>query len=51
MKKEKLPSTGGYVVVVEAKLWRNPQARRQVLSQTLDYVKRLVQKDYEWLEA
>jgi hypothetical protein len=41
-------STEGYPVIVETKLWRNPQARREVLSQTLDYVKELVQKDYEW---
>ncbi|HEY3242784.1 MAG TPA: hypothetical protein VGM03_05475 [Phycisphaerae bacterium] len=25
-------TTGGYVVVVETKLWRNPEARREVLS-------------------
>jgi hypothetical protein len=43
-------STGGYPVIVETKLWRNPQARREVLSQVLDYVKELVEKDYEWLE-
>ena len=42
-------STTGYPVIVETKLWRNPQARREVLSQTLDYVKDIVQKDYEWL--
>jgi hypothetical protein len=41
-------STEGYPVIVETKLWRNPQARREVLSQTLDYVKELVQRDYEW---
>lgn len=41
-------STEGYPVVVETKLWRNPQARREVLSQTLDYVKEIVQKDFEW---
>jgi hypothetical protein len=42
-------STGGYPVIVETKLWRNPQARREVLSQVLDYVKELVEKDFEWL--
>jgi hypothetical protein len=42
-------STGGYPVIVETKLWRNPQARREVLSQVLDYVKEIVEKDYEWL--
>ncbi|MDA1166016.1 MAG: hypothetical protein O3B13_23200 [Planctomycetota bacterium] len=43
-------STQGYPVVVETKLWRNPQARREVLSQTLDYVKDIAQKDFEWFE-
>ena len=42
-------STGGYPVLVETKLWRNPQARREVLSQTLDYVKDLARLDFEWL--
>lgn len=44
-------STAGYVVVVETKLWRNPQSRREVLSQILDYVKDIVSCDYEWLES
>lgn len=43
-------STSGYPVIVETKLWRNPQARREVLSQILDYVKDVVRKDYEWFE-
>uniref|UniRef100_A0A832A467 Uncharacterized protein n=1 Tax=Desulfacinum infernum TaxID=35837 RepID=A0A832A467_9BACT len=43
-------STSGYPVIVETKLWRNPQARREVLSQTLDYIKDVVRKDYEWFE-
>jgi len=43
-------STAGYPVIVETKLWRNPQARREVLSQTLDYVKDVVRKDFEWFE-
>lgn len=43
-------STGGYVVVAEAKLWRNPQARREVVSQILDYVKDVVTRDFDWLE-
>ena len=41
-------STEGCPVLVETKLFRNPEARREVLSQTLDYVKDLVAKDYEW---
>ncbi len=43
-------STAGYPVLVETKLWRNPEARREALSQTLDYIKDLVQKDFGWLE-
>lgn len=44
-------STGGYPVIVETKLWRNPQARREVLSQALDYTKEMVHKDFEWFES
>ena len=44
-------STAGYPVLVETKLWRNPQARREVLSQTLDYIKDLARLDFEWFEA
>jgi hypothetical protein len=43
-------STGGYPVIVETKLWRNPQARREVLSQVLDYTKEIATKDYDWLD-
>lgn len=41
-------TTGGYPVVIETKLWRNPQARREVLAQTIDYVKEIAKLDYEW---
>lgn len=44
-------STMGYLVVVETKLWRNPQSRREVLSQILDYVKDIVTRDFEWLAS
>ena len=44
-------SAASYPVLVETKLWRNPQARREVLSQTLDYVKDLVRTDFEWFAA
>lgn len=44
-------SAAGYPVLVETKLWRNPQARREVLSQTLDYVKDIARMDFEWFEA
>lgn len=43
-------SSGGYPVLVETKLWRNPQARREVLSQTLDYIKDLSAKDFDWIQ-
>jgi hypothetical protein len=43
-------STGGYVVCVETKLWRNPEARREVLAQALEYSGELTRKDYDWLE-
>jgi hypothetical protein len=43
-------TAGGYPVVVETKLWRNPQARRSVLAQTIEYVKSIARKDYEWFE-
>ena len=41
-------STGGYPVIVETKLWRNPQARREVLAQTIEYVKEIVRYDFDW---
>jgi hypothetical protein len=31
----------GLPVIVECKLWRNPEARREVVSQILDYAKEL----------
>ncbi len=37
----------GRLCLVETKLWRNPEAHRSVLSQTLDYVKDLVRMDFE----
>lgn len=37
----------GQVVLVETKLWRNPQARREVVGQILDYAKQLTTWTYE----
>jgi hypothetical protein len=37
----------GRLVVVETKLWRNPEARRKVVAQVLDYAKELAQWEYE----
>ena len=34
-------SPDGYLTVVETKLWRNPEARREVVGQILDYAKEL----------
>jgi hypothetical protein len=41
----------GDVVLVEVKLWRNPQARREVVAQALDYVAALAAMSFEALEA
>lgn len=37
----------GQVVLVETKLWRNPQARREVVGQILDYARQLTTWTYE----
>lgn len=44
-------SPKGYVVVVETKLWRNPEARREVVGQILDYAKEIRGWDYEKLDT
>lgn len=41
---------GGDLVLVEAKLWKNPQARREVVAQALDYVAALTGMTYEAFE-
>lgn len=41
----------GRPVIVEAKLWRNPEARRKVVGQILDYAKELSHWNYESLDA
>ncbi len=40
----------GHLVIVECKLWRNPQARREVVGQILDYARALAQFSYEDLQ-
>ena len=40
----------GDLVLVEVKLWRNPQARREVVAQALDYVAALMAMSYEAFE-
>ncbi|MGD0461688.1 MAG: hypothetical protein ABSB74_04285 [Tepidisphaeraceae bacterium] len=43
-------SPRGKLAIVETKLWRNPQATREVVAQILDYAGRLSKYDYEDLE-
>jgi hypothetical protein len=40
----------GRLIVVECKLWRNPQARREVVGQILDYARELSRWGYEDLQ-
>ncbi len=40
-------SSKGYLVIVETKLWRNPESRREVVGQILDYAKDVQNFDYE----
>jgi hypothetical protein len=42
-------STGG-IVLVEAKLWRNPQARREVVAQAMEYAGAVFRMNYEEFE-
>lgn len=46
-----LMTGAGEIVIVETKLWRNPQARREVLAQAMDYAGCLFGMVYEELEA
>ncbi len=39
------------IVLVETKLWANPEARRKVVMQTLDYVAAVMRMSYEQFEA
>lgn len=36
----------GYLTLVETKLWRNPQARREVVGQLIDYAKEIARWSY-----
>lgn len=40
----------GFITIGECKLWRNPEARRQVVGQVLDYAKDLCKWTYSKLE-
>ena len=41
----------GRLVLAEFKLWRNPEARREVIRQILDYAKELASWNYEKLQS
>ena len=43
-------NSNGRLVIAEFKLWRNPQARREVIGQILDYAKDLASWGYEDLQ-
>ena len=43
-------SPSGYLTLVETKLWKNPEARRQVVAQIIDYSKHLTCWGYPRLE-
>ena len=40
----------GYITIAECKLWRNPEARRKVVGQILDYAKDIARMDYSAFE-
>ncbi len=44
-------SPAGYLTLVETKLWKNPQARREVVGQVIDYARDLAQWDFDKLDA
>ena len=41
----------GRLVILEAKLWRNPEARRKVVGQILDYARELATWSYAELQS
>jgi hypothetical protein len=43
-------SASGYLTLVETKLWKSSEARRQVVAQIIDYTRRIVRWDYSRLE-
>ncbi|QTH20105.1 hypothetical protein HRJ34_17295 [Rhizorhabdus wittichii] len=45
-----LISEHGRLILVECKLWRNPQARREVVGQILDYARELARYSYDDLQ-
>ena len=47
----RLMTPQGNLAIVEVKLWRNPESRRRVVAQALDYATALFELDYGRLEA
>ena len=43
-------SPSGYVTIVETKLWQNPEARREVVAQIIDYAQQMARWTYADLE-
>lgn len=43
-------SPSGYLTLVETKLWRNPEARREVVGQIIDYAKELTRWSFSDLD-
>ncbi|HAN78671.1 MAG TPA: hypothetical protein DCQ31_13370 [Bacteroidales bacterium] len=43
-------NSDGYITLVETKLWRNPEARREVVAQIIDYAKELNKWDFQKLD-
>ncbi|KQT92638.1 hypothetical protein [Rhizobium sp. Leaf453] len=43
-------TNSGGLVLIEAKLWRNPQARREVIAQAMEYAGAIFRMDYETFE-
>ena len=44
-------NANGFITIGECKLWRNPEARRKVVGQILDYAKDLSKWDYSKFES
>ena len=44
-------SHAGYLVLAETKLWRNPEAKREVVAQLIDYATALTHLTYDELDA
>lgn len=45
-----LATPSGELIIVETKLWRNPEARRVIVAQILDYAKEMSKWTYEDLQ-